>query len=250
MFSKFFAVPPVAMELIETFKNSKYNIGSNLPLILIHFNSGFMKRSSVIFLCFLALGQMVLAQDNEDKEEKKGFQKENFFTGGSISLSFFNGSFLVGGNPVFGYSLTRWADLGVVGNYTYTSYRDYSYYGSDDKLRQTIYGGGLFTRLFPVKFLFAQAQIEHNWIRSKYIPAPNSGGISQVQNISGNSILVGGGYTTGRDPDNKSAYGYLAILFDVGNSANSPYKDGYGRTIPIIRAGFNVPLFQGRGRKY
>jgi hypothetical protein len=213
---------------------------------LIHFNSGFMKRSSVIFLCFLALGQMVLAQDNEDKEEKKGFQKENFFTGGSISLSFFNGSFLVGGNPVFGYSLTRWADLGVVGNYTYTSYRDYPSY--NDKLHQSLYGGGVFTRLFPVKFLFAQAQVEHNWIRSKYIYS--SGAPDYVESVSGNSILVGGGYTTGRDPDNKSAYGYLAILLDVGNSANSPYKDGYGRTIPIIRAGFNVPLFQGRGRKY
>jgi hypothetical protein len=208
-----------------------------------------MKRSSIIFLCLLAFGQVVWAQ-NEEKEEKRGFQKENFFTGGSISLSFFNGAFLAGGNPVFGYSLTRWADLGLVGNYTYTSYRDYSYYGSDDKLRQSVYGGGLFTRLFPVKFLFAQAQVEHNWIRSKYIPAPNSGGISQVQSISGNSILVGGGYTTGRDPDNKSAYGYLAVLFDVGNSASSPYKDNFNRTIPIIRAGFNVPLFQGKGRRY
>jgi hypothetical protein len=105
----------------------------------------------------------------------------------------------------------------------------------------------VFTRLFPVKFLFAQAQVEHNWIRSKYMYA--SGAPDYIIKTSGNSILVGGGYTTGRDPDNKSVYGYLAVLFDVGNDANSPYKDGYGRTIPIIRAGLNVPLFQGHGER-
>jgi hypothetical protein len=231
----------------KTLRNLQHNKGRGLPLIQVRFKADFMKRSLLIVLYLAGFAQVLIAQEKEDAE-KKGFDKENFFTGGSISLSFFNGAFLVGGSPVFGYSLTRWADLGLVANYTYSSYRDYSYYGSDDKLRQSVYGGGLFTRLFPVKFLFAQAQVEHNWIRSKYIPAPNSGGISEVQNISGNSILVGGGYTTGRDPDDKSAYGYLAILFDVGNDANSPYKDNLNRTIPIIRAGFNVPLFQGKSR--
>lgn len=206
-----------------------------------------MKRGFLVLSCLIAFAQLVSAQEQD--EESRGFKKENFFAGGSISLSFFNGAFLAGGNPVFGYSLTKWADLGLVGNYTYTSYRDYSYYGSNDKLRQTIYGGGVFTRLFPVRFLFAQAQVEHNRIRSKYIPAPGSGGMSEVQSISGNSVLVGGGYTTGRDPNSKSPYGYLAILFDLGNDADSPYKDNFGRSIPIIRAGFNVPLFQGNKKR-
>lgn len=206
-----------------------------------------MKRIFLIAASLFVSTQVLLAQkyDKDEESESKGFNKENFFTGGSISLSFFNGAFLVGGSPVFGYSLTRWADLGIVANYTYSSYRDYPYL--NDKLRESLYGGGVFTRLFPVKFLFAQAQVEHNWIRSKYIYA--SGAPDYIIKTSGNSILVGGGYTTGRDPDGKSAYGYLAVLFDVGNDANSPYKDGSGRTIPIIRAGFNIPLFQGhKGR--
>ena len=202
-----------------------------------------------MLLCLLSIQVAVAQEEEEEATEKKGFKKENFFTGGSISLSFFNNSFLIGGNPVFGYSLTRWADIGVVANYNYTSYRDYNVF--DDKLRQTIYGGGFFTRLFPVRFLFAQAQIEHNWIRLKYIPPPNSGALSQTNRVSGSSILVGGGYTTGRDPDNKSAYGFLAVLFDISKSENSPYVDNANRAIPIIRAGINVPLFQGRrGRDY
>lgn len=206
-----------------------------------------MKNRILLLVSVLLSAQLLFAQQNE--EEKKGFKEENFFTGGSVSLSFFNGAFLVGGNPVFGYSLTKWADLGLVANYTYSSFRDYSYYGSGDKLRQTVYGGGAFTRLFPVRFLFAQAQVEHNWIKSKYIPTPGSGGISETQKISGNSILIGGGYTTGRDPNQKSPYAYFAVLFDVGNDANSPYKDNLNRAIPIIRAGFNVPLFQGHGSR-
>ena len=125
-----------------------------------------MKKAMIIVfsICF-ALS--AIAQDEEDKkEEEGGFNKENFFTGGSISLAFYNNTFLVGGSPVFGYSLAKWVDLGIVANYNYTSYRDV--YSFDDKLRQSVYGGGSFIRLYPVRFLFVQAQAEHNFIRQKY----------------------------------------------------------------------------------
>lgn len=205
------------------------------------------KKKLLLLVIFCALVSFtVFAQDEEPDEDKGGFKKEKLFTGGSISLSFFNNSFLIGGNPVIGYSLTKWADLGIVVNYNYTSYRDYNY--MNDRLRQTIYGGGVFTRIFPVRFLFAQAQVEHNWIKLKYIPPPNSGMLSETNRLSGNSILVGGGYTTGRDPEGSATYGYLAVLFDVSKSENSPYTDNLGRAIPIIRAGIHIPLFQGRGR--
>lgn len=207
-----------------------------------------MKLNRIIFLLLLILStHFVFAQD-EEEEEKKGFKKENLFTGGSISLSFFNNAFLIGVSPVFGYSITRWADIGLLGNYNYTSYRDYYYI--DDRMRQSIYGGGVFTRIFPVRFLFAQAQVERNWIKLKYIPPSNSGGITETSNNSVNSVLVGGGYTTGRDPDGGSVYGYLAILFDVSENLYSPYTDNLGRAIPIIRAGINIPLFQGQRRSY
>ena len=127
----------------------------------------------LLVVFFINCSAIASFAQEEETEEKKGFKKEKLFTGGSISLSFSNQSFLIGGSPVLGYNLTRWADLGIVLNYTYTSYRDYQYY--NDKLRQSVYGGGVFTRLFPVRFLFVQGQVEHNWIRLKYIPAPNTG---------------------------------------------------------------------------
>jgi len=197
------------------------------------------KYISLIFL--LIFFQQLHAQD-EEEEEKKGFKKENLFTGGSISLSFFNNAFLVGVNPVLGYSLTKWADAGIVTNFNYTSYRDYQVF--DDRLRQIIYGGGIFTRLYPVRFIFVQAQAEHNFITLKYRP-PN--GISSSVKTSGNSLLVGGGYTTGRYPGSGNSFFYVAILFDVSGNDSSPYTDAYGRIIPIIRAGIQIPLFSGGG---
>ncbi len=204
-----------------------------------------MKRIISLTLIFLMTFTVVIAQDEED-EEKKGFKKENLFTGGSISLAFYNNTFLVGGSPVFGYSLTSWIDAGIVVNYNYTSYRDVSQF--DDRLRQTVYGGGTFLKVYPVRFLFAQAQFEHNFINQKYLP-PNNGPKSTYE-TSANSFLIGGGYTTGRDKEGGTPFFYIAVLFDVGGNSNSPYTDAYGRTIPIIRGGIQVPLFQGRNSRY
>jgi hypothetical protein len=195
---------------------------------------------SLCWLCFDSFAQ-------EEKEEKDGgFKKENLFTGGSISLSFFNNTFLVGGNPVFGYSLTDWADAGLVINYTYASIRDYS--PEIDKVKQHVYGGGGFLRLFPLRFLFVQGQFEHNWIKIKATPQPGYV-ITSPDRIDGNSLLVGGGYTNGREGDGKTFYGYFAVLFDITKNQNSPYLDASGRAIPIVRAGIHVPLFQGGGRR-
>lgn len=202
-----------------------------------------MKKIFLLIFCMYGFAQ-VNAQYEE--VEKKGFQKENLFSGGSISLSFFNNTFLVGANPVLGYRLANWVDGGVVLNYQWTSIRDYDFI-IDNKLRQSIYGGGVFTRLYPVPFIFAQAQFEHNFLSQREIPPPNSGLPENKYKTSGNSFLIGGGYTSGRVRDANTPFFYLSVLFDVSNNKNSPYVDYRGRIIPIIRAGFNIPLFQRGG---
>ena len=51
-----------------------------------------MKKGFIITLFLFSFYQPVLAQDEpEDEGPKTGFHKENLFTGGNISLSFFNG---------------------------------------------------------------------------------------------------------------------------------------------------------------
>ena len=204
-----------------------------------------MKKMLFLLLANLVLLGTIKAQD-EDEDEKKGFKKDHLFTGGSISLAFYSNTFLIGGSPVFGYNLTKWLDAGLVINYNYASYRDV--YLFDDRMRQSNWGGGAFLRLYPIKFLFAQAQAEHNWMQLKYI-YPNDSSPDEKTKFTGNSFLVGGGYCTGREPKSGQPFYYLSIMFDIGNDINSPYTDAYGRTIPIIRGGLQIPICQGNKRR-
>lgn len=200
-----------------------------------------MKRFC-LFALLILLCAVSPAQYTDGKQSKENAWEKNLFTGGSVSLAFYNNTFMMGGSPVFGYSLTNWLDAGVVVNYTYTSYRDYN--GRlNDKLRQTMIGGGAFTRLYPVRFLFAQAQLEQNSIRQKYIPV---GGVVEKISVTAASTLIGGGYTSGRQGRRGNPFFYLAVLFDVSGDINSPYTDSYGRAIPNVRGGLQIPLFQGR----
>lgn len=187
------------------------------------------------------------AQYEKDDDEKKGFKKENFFTGGSVTASFFNGGTVLGISPYFGYSINRFVDVAVSANYNYASQRDNIVYG--DKLRQTIAGPGAFVRLFPVKFLFVQAQYEYNFITQKYIAFPNSGYQNDVTKVKASSALVGAGYCSGRE-DVGDVFYYFSVMWDLKKDANSPYTDGLNRALPIVRAGLQIPLFQGGKRRY
>jgi hypothetical protein len=207
----------------------------------------------------IVLGSMIctagFAQEEEEEEKKGGFKKENLFTGGSITLSFFSGTTVLGATPHFGYRIANWVDGGLVFNINYTGVRDYIEF--DDKVKQTTYGGGLFTRLFPVHFLFAQAQLEHNFIKFKYLPAPNGSYLPSTENFNATSLLLGAGYTQGREPGSNTFF-YVSLLFDVIKNENSPYVDVVFdpntqrksvRGIPIIRAGVNIGLFEGGRRR-
>jgi hypothetical protein len=207
-----------------------------------------MKKIILTSLCLLSILSFVVAQDEEKEKEKKPF-KEHLFTGGSISLAFYNNVFLAGINPVFGYSIGKWADAGVAVNYIYTSYKNYYYL---DDLHESVYGGGVFAKVYPIRSIFLQGQFEHNFTTQKYLYS--NGNPADKLTGEANSLLVGGGYTTGRFPDEGRPFFYVAVLFDVLKQANSPYvsyaTDQYGnvvtQTMPIIRTGVQIPLFQGR----
>lgn len=194
------------------------------------------------FFVFTANAQ----SDKKDEKRDHGFKKENLFTGGSANLGFSNYSTVIGLTPQFGYSLTNWADAGITINVNYSSQRDYLEYG--DKIRQTIYGPGAFVRLFPVKFLFASAQYEYNFIKQNYIPATNGSYAPFKGTVNASSLLLGGGYAGGRERNNNTYY-FISISWDILGDKNSPYIDGLGRSNPVIRAGYNIGLFQGYQRQ-
>lgn len=199
----------------------------------------------VVFFVFLCAGFALHAQD--DDEIEKGFKKENLFTGGTLNVSFGNQFTALGISPFFGYSVNRFVDVAASLGVNYISQRDITGYNVNDKLRQTIYGPGAFIRLFPVNFLFAQAQYEFNLIKYKYIPPPGSGQPTEKYNYDAHSFLVGPGFASGRNKENKSYY-YITVMWDLGNALYSPYKERTNngvRAVPIYRAGYNIALFQG-----
>ncbi|MEO8720053.1 MAG: hypothetical protein ABI297_03485 [Ginsengibacter sp.] len=207
-----------------------------------------MKKALVLLLfplCFHVSAQ-IHEEDkqpgNENTEVRKnGFQKNKLFTGGSANVGFSSGTTMLGITPQLGYSLTNWLDAGISFNLNYVSQRDYN---STDKIRQTTYGPGAFVRLFPVNFLFAAAQYEYNIIQQKYIGI----GTTQKNSVNANSFLIGGGYAGGRERGGNTYY-YFSVMWDIAGDQYSPYVDQYKRANPVIRAGYNIGLFQGKNRR-
>ena len=199
-----------------------------------------MYKNVVLAACTLLVSLNVFAQD--ESEKPGGVEPSNWFTGGSVSLGYsggYNNTFNVGLHPHYGYTLAKWIDVAAVVNFEYQTQRD----EFNNKYRLTTYGLGAFTRIFPVQFLFIQAEPEFNFIAQKVIPG-NSALSTYKQTLNAPSLLVGGGYTTSRN--GKNSFTYLSILVDVLKDENSPYVDGYGNLLPIIRAGVNIGLNRKR----
>jgi hypothetical protein len=205
--------------------------------------------SSSLFLLVVT----VAAQAQKNEDEERGFKKENLFTGGSVTVSFFNGQTVLGALPHFGYKITDWLDAGISLNYQYAGARDI--YQFDDKVRQNTFGPGAFTRIYPASIIFLQGQFEHNFVKSKYT---NPGGQTEENKYNVSSFLVGGGLANGRERGATTFY-YISVLVDVMKDINSPYTrvsfnpDNPSQTrvdmTPIIRAGLNIGLFQGKNRR-
>ncbi|MBZ4188487.1 hypothetical protein [Niabella beijingensis] len=191
--------------------------------------------------------------NNDQPYKEGGFRKENLFTGGGVTVSFFSGGSVLGASPVLGYKFNDYFDGGIVLNYNYSGSRDI--YEYNDKLRQHVFGPGVFVRGYPISFLFLQAQFEQNFTNVRY--TSKNGGTSSY-NANAPSLLLGGGYSTGRIKGGTTFF-YISVLADVLKNRNSPYVDisrnqqtGEERVtiLPIIRAGVNVGLFQGRYGRY
>ena len=124
-------------------------------------------KKIILVIALLSTINVAFCQNKkeEDSEEKKGvFKKENVFTGGSATVSFFNGQTILGVNPYLGYSINKFIDVALVANFTYSGERDFS----GAKYRQFVYGPGAFVRIFPVKMIFLQAGGEYNFNSLKF----------------------------------------------------------------------------------
>lgn len=195
-------------------------------------------KKIILAISLLWVGFNASAQDEEAR--KPIFKKENFFTGGDITLAFYTGGTTLGASPFFGYSLTKWLDVALNFNFVYQGARD----NTETKYRYYTYGPGVFVRIFPINDIFIQAQFEHNFISSKVI---YNSGFTEKYNTDVNSLLLGGGYTSNRGEG--EPYFYATILFDALQFRESPYVTYSGQLIPIFKSGVVIPLFQGGGSR-
>ena len=222
----------------------------------------FMKKIFVLIVISFFTVNMNAQEKKTEKEEetseetpRPGFKKENLFTGGGIQLSLSSNTFIIGASPVLGYSINKWLDAGISFNFTYASSRGvysngYSYVVSDDKVRETDFGPGIFARVYPVKFLFINIQAEENFISQKRIYANSP---TEKYKVSATSLLLGIGYANGRQGVGDFYY-YISVLADVAGNVNSPYvgisESGKAVITPIFKAGIQVPLFQGGRNRF
>jgi hypothetical protein len=197
--------------------------------------------------------EMKTTRRSEEESPTGGFKKENLFIGGGVNLSLSNYNFGIGGSPVIGYSINKWVDVGIGVNVTYISQREayVDFYGNEyttgNKIHQTTIAPVVFARFYPIRFLFVQAQAEQNFISQKYIYA--TGAPSDKAKFEATSLLVGVGYANGREGIGDFYY-YISLSVDVLKNRYSPYVqqslNGSVNILPILKAGIQVPLFQGR----
>ena len=198
-------------------------------------------KKFILFLLFVSTISVSRAQSDSSTH---WFQKDHLFTGGSLTVNFFNSQFSLGVIPVIGYNITKWLDAGLLFNFLYISEKNINNAGIKGK--QTVLGPGAFVRIYPVKFLFVQGQFEQNYVNYKFID-PNAPSVKYKFKPS--SILVGAGYCQGRENSDDLFY-YVSLMFDITKDKYSPYVQvntiGDVYAVPIIRAGLQIPLFSGK----
>jgi hypothetical protein len=196
-----------------------------------------MKKLKILIVCIAVSVSVSSFAQLEGDEQKGKFKKENIFLGSGLNLGLGNHSFNVGINPEIGYTITKWLDGGIAFNVNYFSQNAYDY-GGTTQFRNFNLGGGPFVRIWPISFLYIQAQPEYNWITSSQKDV--STGLSGTFHNNVGSLLVGIGYGT---RILGSHYSYFSLLMDVLPNRNSPYRDLYSNDpLPVIRAGFGFYL--------
>jgi hypothetical protein len=196
-----------------------------------------MKKIILSLLFVAGISNVLLAQKENDEEEKGGWKSDHLFLGTGLNLGFSNG-FIIGLNPEVGYSINKFIDAGIATNLTYITQR--SLY-ANSSIRYLALGGGPFVRIWPVNMIFLGGQYEYNSISESQ---KTDGVITGKFKANANSLLVGLGY--GNRTIGQSQF-YTSIMIDALNDINSPYRDQYRRVLPVFRTGFIFYLGRKKG---
>ena len=169
-------------------------------------------------LLILALPTTSLAQARDEggntntaSSKKKGFDPKRLIFGGSLGGSFGNNITFFEISPRVGYLLTDSWIAGVSLKYAYyeekNSFFDYS---------TSMYGGGVYTQYYFLKYFVAHAEYELLNLDDFRPPFERT-------NI--HSIFVGGGISS--RIGNSNSFFNAILLYNLNETYNSPYANPY-----------------------
>jgi hypothetical protein len=185
-------------------------------------------KKVIVALIFILFNSFSSFAQDKDEEEKGGWKSNHLFIGSGINLGFSNG-FIIGLNPEVGYSINKVIDAGIATNLTYITQRSLF---ANSSIRYLAIGGGPFVRIWPVQMIFIGGQYEYNSIT---LTEKTNGVITGKATAKAGSLLLGLGY--GSRIIGQAQY-YTSIMIDALNDINSPYRDQFGRVLPVFRTGF------------
>lgn len=154
----------------------------------------------------------------------KGFDKRRFFFGTDLGVQF-GSTTAIEVSPTVGYTVHRMFKVGISLIFDYFRY---GYYTPTGKVSfdEFIYGGSVFVRFFPIKYLFLHFEIQG-------LNQPSFDPLSNKSRLWMAYPLLGIGYN---QPVSEKAALQLKLLWNLNSNTESIYAN------PLISLGFNISL--------
>jgi hypothetical protein len=199
-------------------------------------------KKKFIYLFLFAFGNHIIVNAQEVIKTMPSMNSNPIFVGGNLVIGGGSGSFQLGINPEMYKRVNDYVDMGAATNLFFQSFNptlSNGFVGASSRSFQL--GAGAFTRIWPIDKFFIQIQPEYNYTWSRFKDRGTEGvnaGASRSIRFGAESLLAGIGY--GSRTENGMTY--FSLMIDLLKNPNSPYRDGYNRAEPIIRAGVAFPI--------
>ena len=203
-------------------------------------------KKKFVFIVFFALCNSCILNAQEVIKTMPSMNDNPLFLGGNLVIGGGTGSFQIGINPEIYKRVNDYVDLGAATNLFFQSFNPTISNGlSGVSSRSFQLGAGAFTRIWPLEKFFIQIQPEYNYTWSRFKDRGTEGinaGASRSIRFGAESLLAGIGYGS----RSENGMTYFSVMIDLLQNPNSPYRDGYNRAEPIIRAGFAFPILRSK----
>jgi len=195
-------------------------------------------KKKFIYLVLFTLSISLNLKAQEVIKTMPAINDNPVFIGGNLVIGGGAGSFQLGLNPEIYKRVNNYVDIGAAINLFFQSFNPTISNGlAGISSRSFQLGAGAFTRIWPLEKFFIQVQPEYNYTWSRFKDRGTEGinaGASRSISFGAESLLAGIGYGTRTD----NGMTYFSVMIDLLKNPNSPYRDGFNRADPIIRAGF------------